>query len=30
MDLLSDALFIGLAVLFLGLTWAFVALCERV
>jgi hypothetical protein len=30
MDLVGDALFIGLAVLFFGLTWAFVMLCERV
>jgi hypothetical protein len=30
MDLLGDALYLGLAVLFFGLTWAFVLLCERV
>lgn len=30
MDLLGDALYLGLAVLFFGLTWAFVTLCERV
>ena len=30
MDLVADALYLGLAVLFFGLTWAFVLLCERV
>jgi hypothetical protein len=30
MDLAGDVLYIGLAVLFLGLSWAFVKLCERV
>jgi hypothetical protein len=30
MDWAGDALYVGLAVLFLGLTWAFVKLCERV
>jgi hypothetical protein len=30
MDLLSDLLYVGLSVLFFGLTWAFVKLCERV
>jgi hypothetical protein len=30
MDLVGDVLYIGLAVLFLGLSWAFVTLCERV
>jgi hypothetical protein len=30
MDLVGDALYLGLAVLFFGLTWAFVTLCERV
>lgn len=30
MDLVGDALYIGLAVLFFVLSWAFVALCERV
>jgi hypothetical protein len=30
MDLVGDVLYIGLAVVFFGLTWAFVALCERV
>jgi hypothetical protein len=30
MDLLGDVLYLGLAVLFFALTWAFVALCERV
>ena len=29
MNLAGDALYIGLAVLFFGLTWAFVKLCER-
>jgi len=27
---MGDVLYVGLAVLFLGLTWAFVKLCERV
>jgi hypothetical protein len=27
---MSDALYIGLAVVFFGLTWALVRLCERV
>jgi hypothetical protein len=27
---LADALYLGLTVLFFGLTWAFVKLCERV
>lgn len=26
----ADALYVGLSVLFFGLTWAFVKLCERV
>jgi len=30
MDLVGDLLYIGLAVAFFGLTWAFVKLCERV
>ena len=30
MDLVGDFLYIGLAVLFFALTWAFVILCERV
>jgi len=30
MDLVGDLLYIGLAALFFGLTWAFVKLCERV
>jgi hypothetical protein len=30
MDLVGDALYIGLAVLFFVLSWGFVALCERV
>ena len=30
MDLLGDLLYIGLTVVFFGLTWAFVKLCERV
>jgi hypothetical protein len=30
MDLVGDLLYIGLAVLFFALTWAFVKLCERV
>jgi hypothetical protein len=30
MDLVGDLLYVGLSVLFFGLTWAFVRLCERV
>ena len=30
MDLMGDVLYIGLAVVFFGVTWAFVKLCERV
>jgi len=30
MDLVGDLLYVGLAVGFFGLTWAFVKLCERV
>jgi hypothetical protein len=30
MDWAGDVLYVGLAVLFFGLTWAFVKLCERV
>ena len=30
MDLAGDLLYVGLSVLFFGLTWAFVRLCERV
>ena len=30
MDLMGDLLYVGLSVLFFGLTWAFVRLCERV
>jgi hypothetical protein len=30
MNWAGDTLYIGLAVLFFGLTWAFVKLCERV
>jgi hypothetical protein len=30
MDLAMDLLYVGLGVLFFGLTWAFVKLCERV
>jgi hypothetical protein len=30
MDFVGDGLYIGLAVVFFGLTWAFVKLCERV
>lgn len=30
MTLVADLLYIGLAVLFFGLTWAFVRLCDRV
>jgi hypothetical protein len=30
MGLAGDLLYIGLSVLFFGLTWAFVKLCERV
>jgi len=27
---MGDVLYIGISVLFFGLTWAFVTLCERV
>jgi len=30
MNLVGDMLYVGLNVLFFGLTWAFVKLCERV
>jgi hypothetical protein len=30
MTLLSDASYLALTVLFFGLTWAFVKLCDRV
>lgn len=30
MDLLGDLFYLGLAVLFFALSWAFVALCARV
>ena len=30
MNLVGDVLYVGLAVAFFGLTWAFVKLCERV
>jgi hypothetical protein len=30
MNLAGDLLYVGLSVLFFGLTWAFVKLCERV
>ncbi len=30
MNLVGDMLYVGLSVLFFGLTWAFVKLCERV
>ena len=30
MDLLGDLFYLGLAMLFFGLSWAFVALCARV
>ena len=30
MELVGDVLDVGLAVLFFGLSWAFVKLCERV
>jgi hypothetical protein len=30
MDVVGDALYVGLTLLFFGLTWAFVKLCERV
>jgi hypothetical protein len=30
MNLAGDLLYVGLSVLFFGLTWAFVTLCERV
>jgi hypothetical protein len=28
--MVGDALYVGLTLLFFGLTWAFVKLCERV
>jgi hypothetical protein len=30
MDLVGDLLYVGLTVLFFGLSWAFLKLCERV
>ena len=30
MNLVGDAVYLGLTLLFFGLTWAFVKLCERV
>jgi hypothetical protein len=30
MGVVGDALYVGLTLLFFGLTWAFVKLCERV
>jgi hypothetical protein len=30
MSVVGDLLYLGLAVLFFGLTWAFLKLCERV
>jgi hypothetical protein len=30
MNLVGDALYVGLTLLFFALTWAFVKLCERV
>jgi len=30
MDFVGDVLYIGLAVVFFGLTWMFLKLCERV
>jgi hypothetical protein len=30
MNLVGDTLYVGLTLLFFGLTWAFVRLCERV
>jgi len=30
MTWMADALYVGVAVVFFGLTWAFVKLCERV
>ena len=30
MNLAGDLLYLGLSVLFFGLTWAFVKLCDRV
>ena len=30
MNLVGDALYLGITLLFFGLTWAFVTLCERV
>ena len=30
MNLVGDVVYLGLTLLFFGLTWAFVKLCERV
>ncbi len=30
MNLVGDVIYLGLTVLFFGLTWAFLRLCERV
>ncbi len=30
MNLVGDVLYVGLTLLFFGLTWTFVRLCERV
>jgi hypothetical protein len=30
MNLMGDVLYLGITVLFFGLTWAFVTLCDRV
>jgi hypothetical protein len=30
MDVIGDVLYVGLVLLFLGFTWGFVKLCERV
>jgi hypothetical protein len=30
MNLVGDGVYLGLTLLFFGLTWAFVKLCERV
>ena len=30
MSWMADVLYVGVAVVFFGLTWAFVKLCERV
>ena len=30
MNLAGDLMYVGLSVLFFGLTWAFIKLCERV